>query len=431
MKLSFFRNLTVQVVTAIIIGILIGKFFPEFGVQLKVIADIFIKLIKMVIGPIIFLTIVIGFANMGDMKKVGKIGGKSLLYFEIVSTFALLIGIAVMYIFKPGAGMDTSGASKGAEAVANYSNQAVQMPHSFTDFLMGVIPDSAIGALAKGEMLPILVFAIMFAIGLSSLGEKGKPVVLFFEQVNDVFFKIVGMIMRVSPLAAGGAMAYTIGKFGTSSLFSLGKMVGSVYITMFLFIVFILGTICKMYGFSVFNLIRFIKQEILLVLGTSSSESALPSLMKRLEKYGCSKPVVGFVVPTGYAFNPDGQCIYYTMASLFIAQAYGIDLTFWHLALLLGVLMLTSKGSAGVTGSGFITLAATLASLPGNPIPVEGMALLLGVDRFMSEARAVTNVIGNAVATVVIAKSEKQFDPNGNIIETTDHGAGQPISTHS
>lgn len=427
MKLNF-KNLTVQVVIAIIIGILIGQLFPTFGVQLKVIADIFIKLIKMVIGPIIFLTIVIGFANMGNMKKIGRIGGKSLLYFEIVSTFALVIGIAVMYIMKPGVGMDTSGVSKGADAVANYSNQASQMPHSFTEFIMGIIPDSAIGALARGEMLPILVFAIMFAIGLSLLGEKGNSVVNFFETINDVFFKIVGMIMRLSPLAAGGAMAYTIGKFGIASLFSLGKMIGCVYITMFLFVVIVLGTICKMYGFSVFNLIRFIKDEILLVLGTSSSESALPSLMKRLEKYGCSKSVVGFVVPTGYAFNPDGQCIYYTMASVFIAQAYGINLSIWHLLLLLVVLMLTSKGSAGVTGSGFITLAATLASLPGNPIPVEGMALLLGVDRFMSEARAITNVIGNAVATVVIAKSENQFDPSASTNNTVYIGSERQVS---
>ncbi|NNV02848.1 C4-dicarboxylate transporter DctA [Brevibacillus sp. MCWH] len=407
---KYLKNLTLQVVIAIVTGILIGHLFPSFGVELKIFADLFIKLIKMLIGPIIFLTIVIGFANMGDMKKIGKLGTKSLIYFEIISTIALLIGIVVMYLIKPGIGMDTSHVSESAADVAKYSQQASETSHGFKDFLLGIIPDSAVGALAKGEMLPILLFALLFAIALAALGEKGKLVTTFFEKMNDVFFRIVGMIMKISPFAAGGAMAYTIGKFGIGSLFSLGKMLASVYITMFLFVVIVLGAVAKFYGFSVFHLITHIKEEILLVLGTSSSESALPSLMKKLEQFGCSKPVVGFVVPTGYAFNPDGQCIYYTMASLFIAQAYGINLTFWQVLTLFGVLMLTSKGSAGVTGSAIITLTATLASLPGNAIPVEGIALLLGVDRFMSEARAITNVIGNAVATVVIAKSEKQFN---------------------
>ncbi|WP_028401517.1 C4-dicarboxylate transporter DctA [Ectobacillus panaciterrae] len=407
---NILKNLTVQVVIAIFAGILIGYLFPDFGVQLKILADIFIKMIKMVIGPVIFLTIVLGFANMGDMKKIGKIGTKSLLYFEIMTTIALVIGVAVMFLIKPGAGMDTSQASKGAADVVKITKTASETPHGFTDFILGIIPDSAVGALAQGHMLPILFFAMLFAVALASLGEQGRPVITFFEKINDVFFKIVGIIMNFSPFAAGGAMAYTIGKFGLGSLFSLGKMLGSVYITMFLFIVIVLGSVAKMYGFSIFNLIKHIKQEILLVLGTSSSESALPSLMKKMESYGCSKPIVGFVVPTGYAFNPDGQCIYYTMASLFIAQAYGIDLSIWQIVVLLGVLMLTSKGSAGVSGSAFVTLAATLVSLPGSPIPVEGMALLLGVDRFMSEARAITNLIGNAVATVVISKSEKQFN---------------------
>ncbi|KAB2338405.1 C4-dicarboxylate transporter DctA [Cytobacillus depressus] len=407
---NIFKNLTVQVVFAIFTGILIGYLFPDFGVQLKILVDIFIKMIKMVIGPIIFLTIVLGFASMGDMKKIGKIGTKSLIYFEVVTTFALVIGLVVMLIVRPGDGLDTSGASKGAADVAKIAEQAAGTSLTFKDFILSIVPDSAIGAFTSGSMLPILFFALLFAVALSSLGDTGKPLIVFFEKINDVFFKIVSMIMRVSPLAAGGAMAYTIGNFGIESLFSLGKMLGAVYATMFVFVVVVLGAICKFYGFSIFNLIKHIKEEIILVLGTSSSESALPSLIDKMQKYGCSKSITGFVVPTGYAFNPDGQCIYYTMACLFIAQAYGIDLSWTQIAIVLGVLMLTSKGSAGVTGSAIITLAATLTSLPGSPIPVEGIALLLGVDRFMSEARAITNLIGNAVATVVLAKSENQFN---------------------
>ncbi|MEC0213643.1 dicarboxylate/amino acid:cation symporter [Paenibacillus ehimensis] len=409
MKINF-KNLTVQVLVAIVLGILIGQFFPAFGVQLKVLGDMFVKLIKMVIAPIVFFTIVIGFANMGDMKKIGRIGGKALLYFEIITTFAMAIGIAVMYLVRPGSGMDVSKVGANAADVAKYAKQAAEAPHGFMDFLLSVIPDSVVGALAKGDMLPVLLFSVMFGLAMASLGEKSRSVTLLFEKLNDIFFKLVAMIMRFSPIAAGGAMAYTIGKFGIASLFSLGKMMGSVYITMFLFVIVILGAVARFYGFSIFNLLKFIKEEILLVLGTSSSESALPRLMERLEKYGCSKSVVGLVVPTGYSFNLDGTSIYLSMAALFIAQAYGIELTWLQIATLLGVLMLTSKGAAGVTGSGFVTLAATLAAIPGNVIPLEGMALLLGVDRFMSEARAITNLIGNSVATVVIAKSEKQFD---------------------
>lgn len=405
------RNLTVQVLIAIVIGILIGQFYPKFGVELKVLGDIFIKLIKMVIAPIVFFTIVIGFAGMGDMKKIGRIGGKALLYFEIITTFAMAIGIAVVMLVQPGSGIDTSKVGAKAADVAKYTKQASEAPQGFMDFLMSVIPDNAIAALSKGEMLPVLFFSVMFGLALAAIGPKGKPVTELFEKLNEVFFKLVGMIMKFSPFAAGGAMAYTIGKFGLGSLFSLGKMMAATYITMFLFVVVILGIVAKIYKFSVFNLIRFIKDEILLVLGTSSSESALPRLMHRMEQYGCSKSVVGLVVPTGYSFNLDGTSIYLSMAALFIAQAYGIELTWIQILTFLGILMLTSKGAAGVTGSGFITLAATLAAIPGNPIPLEGMALLLGVDRFMSEARAITNLIGNSVATVVIAKSENQFTP--------------------
>lgn len=407
MKINF-RNLTVQVIIGIILGIAVGFLFPEFGAKLKVLADIFIKLIKMVIAPIIFFTIVIGIGNMGDLKKVGRIGGKALLYFEIVTTFALAIGILVVSIIKPGHGFNTK-AAEGAD-VSQYTKAAAETSHGVMDFILGIVPDNALAALSGGTLLPVLFFAVLFGIAAASLGEKAAPVISFFEKVSEIFFAIVNMIMKVSPIAAFGAMAFTIGNFGIGSLISLGKLMGSVYITMFLFIVFVLGTIAKFYNFNIFSFLKYIKEEILLVLGTSSSESALPKMMERLEKYGCSKSVVGLVVPTGYSFNLDGTSIYLSMAAVFIAQAYGVELTIWQLVTLLGVLMLTSKGAAGVTGSGFITLAATLAAFP--MIPVEGMALILGVDRFMSEARAITNLIGNGVATVVISKTEGEFNPS-------------------
>ncbi|MEI2337825.1 dicarboxylate/amino acid:cation symporter [Priestia megaterium] len=406
MKLSF-KNLTVQVVIGILLGIAIGFMFPEFGAKLKVLADIFIKLIKMVIAPIIFLTVVIGIGSMGDLKKVGRIGGKALLYFEIVTTFALAIGIIVVNFIKPGAGFNINGAN-GAD-VTQYTQQAAEAEHGFMEFIMGIIPDSVFGAMANGELLPILFFAVLFGMATATLGEKAAPVITFFERCTDIFFGIVNMIMKLSPIAAFGAMAYTIGNFGIGSLQKLGFLMGSVYITMFLFIVFVLGTIAKIYGFNIFKFIAFIKEEILLVLGTSSSESALPKIMDKMEKYGCSKSVVGLVIPTGYSFNLDGTAIYLSMAAIFIAQAYGVDLSLMQEITLLGILMLTSKGAAGVTGSGFITLAATLAAFP--MIPVEGIALLIGVDRFMSEARAITNLIGNGVATVVVSKMENEFHP--------------------
>jgi aerobic C4-dicarboxylate transport protein len=406
MKINF-KNLTVQVVLGIVLGIVLGFLFPKFGTELKVLADIFIKLIKMVIAPIVFFTIVIGIGNMGDLKKVGRIGGKALLYFEIVTTFALAIGLILVNIIKPGAGFNTE-AVKGGD-ISQFTTQAKETSHGIVEFIVGIIPDNFVGAMAKGELLPILFFAVLFGIALASLGQKGKPVVTLFEQFTEIFFKIVNMVMKFSPIAAFGAMAYTIGNFGIGSLVSLGKLMGSVYATMFLFIILILGGIAKLYGFNILKFIAYIKEEILLVLGTSSSESALPRMMERLEKYGCSKSVVGLVVPTGYSFNLDGTAIYLSMAALFIAQAFNVDLSLWQQLSLLGILMLTSKGAAGVTGSGFITLAATLSAFP--VIPVEGIALLLGVDRFMSEARAITNLIGNGVATVVVSKMENEFHP--------------------
>jgi aerobic C4-dicarboxylate transport protein len=412
-KLSF-KNLTVQVLTGIIIGIIIGFLFPKFGAELKVLADIFIKLIKMLIAPIVFFTIVIGIGNMGDVKKVGRIGGKALLYFEIISTFALAIGLLIVNLIKPGSGFNIQ-AVKGGD-ISQFTQQAKETSHGAIDFILGIIPDNFVAAMAKGDLLPILFFAVLFGIATSMLGEKGKPIISLFEHFAEVFFKIVNLVMKFSPIAAAGAMAYTIGNFGLGSLVSLGKLMGSVYITMFLFITIILGLVAKIYGFNVFKFIAFIKEEILLVLGTSSSESALPRMMERLEKFGCSKSVVGLVVPTGYSFNLDGTAIYLSMAALFIAQAYGVDLSLWHQITLLGILMLTSKGAAGVTGSGFITLAATLSAFP--TIPVEGIALLLGVDRFMSEARAITNLIGNGVATVVVSKMENEFHPDTACNET-------------
>ncbi|QPA31480.1 dicarboxylate/amino acid:cation symporter [Thermaerobacillus caldiproteolyticus] len=402
-----FKNLTVRVIIGIILGVVVGFLFPEFGAKLKVLADGFIKLIKMVIAPIIFFTVVIGIGNMGDLKKVGRIGGRALIYFEIVTTFALAIGIIVVNLIKPGVGFNTE-AVKGGD-ISQYTQQAEAVNHGAVEFLLSIIPDNVVAAMAKGELLPILFFAVLFGLVTASLGEKAKPVVELFERLADIFFGIVNMVMKVSPIAAFGAMAYTIGTFGLGSLVSLGKLMVSVYITMILFIVVVLGAIAKYYGFSIFKFIAYIKEEILLVLGTSSSESALPKMIERLEKYGCSKSVVGLVIPTGYSFNLDGTSIYLSMAAIFIAQAYGIDLTIWQELTLLGVLMLTSKGAAGVTGSGFITLAATLSAFP--MIPVEGIALLLGVDRFMSEARAITNLIGNGVATVVVSKMENEFHP--------------------
>ncbi|MBD0383337.1 dicarboxylate/amino acid:cation symporter [Paenibacillus sedimenti] len=412
------KNLTIQVLIAIVLGIAFGQFFPSQAAELKILSDVFIKMIKMVIAPIVFFTIVIGFAGMGDMKKIGRIGGKALLYFEIITTFAMVIGVAVMYIFKPGSGMSTDAVKAGD--VAKFTKQAAETSHGFMDFLVGIVPDNVIGAFSKGDMLPVLFFSVLFGLAMAGLGSKVKPVMGFFEQMNEIFFRLVAIIMKFSPIAAFGAMSYTIGKFGVHSLFSLGKMMGSVYVTMALFIFIVLGSICKFYGFSLIKLLRHIKEELMLVLGTSSSESALPRVMQKLEKFGASKPVVGLVIPTGYSFNLDGTSIYLSMAALFIAQAYGVHLDWIQVLTLLGVLMLTSKGAAGITGSGFVTLAATLAAIPNNVIPVEGMALLIGVDRFMSEARAITNIIGNSVATIVIAKSENQFDPDGYVADEVE-----------
>lgn len=415
--MKWLKNLTVQVIIAIILGIIVGAIWPEFGASLKILADMFIRLIKMLITPIIFLTVAIGIGSMTDMKKVGRIGGKAIIYFEVVSTIALAIGIMVAIFMNAGAGIDTSKAS--ADAVSNYA-KAAEEGHGIKEFIFSIIPENFVGAISNGELLPTLLAAVLFGIATASLGEVSKPVINLMEKVSEIFFKIVSMVMKVSPIGAFGAMSYTIGEFGISSLKSLGVLMLGVYITMFLFIALVLGTIARFNKFNIFKFIAYIKEEIFLVIGTSSSEAALPNMMRKLENLGCSKQVVGLVVPTGYSFNLDGTSIYLSMAALFIAQAYGVDLSLVQIITLLGILMITSKGAAGVTGSGFITLAATLAAFP--MVPVEGIALLIGVDRFMSEARAVTNLIGNGVACVVVSKSEKEF-------EDSTEAAGR-IATH-
>ncbi len=410
MKRFNLRNLTVQVVLAIILGIIVGAIFPSFGAQLKILADIFIKLIKMLIAPIIFLTVVTGIGSMGDMKKVGSIGLKALIYFEVMSTISLAIGFIVVHIIKPGVGVNTDALKSSGADISEYTKAAANQDHGIQAFVMSVLPENFFGAIANGELLPVLVCAVFFGLAAASIGDPVKQVITLCEQASQIFFKIVGMVMKFSPLAAFGAMAYTIGNFGMGSLWNLGKLMLGVYITMALFVIVILGLVLRYAAnVNIFKFLSYIKNELLIVLGTSSSESALPLIMKKLERFGCSKQVVGLVVPTGYSFNLDGTAIYLSMAAMFIAQVYDVHLSIWQQLYLLLILMVTSKGAAGVTGSGFITLAATLAAFP--MIPVAGIALLIGVDRFMSEARAITNIIGNSVATVVVAKWENEYDP--------------------
>lgn len=399
------KNLTFQVIAAVIIGIIVGMVWPNVGKEMKPLGDTFINAVKMVIAPIIFLTIVLGIAKMGDMKKVGKVGGKAFIYFEVVTTLALVIGLFVVNIMKPGAGLDYSKLEKGD--VSQYTQNGGQ-GIDWMEFVTHIVPSNMVDAFAKGDILQVLFFSILFGVALAALGEKGKGIIEWLDKLSLVFFKIIGYIMRAAPLGAFGAMAYTIGHFGLASIKPLASLMLSVYMTMFLFIFVVLNIICKMYGFSLFGYLHFIKDEILIVLGTSSSESVLPRMMDKMERYGCSKSVVGLVIPTGYSFNLDGTSIYLSMAVVFLAQVFGVDLSIGQQITIILVLMLTSKGAAGVTGSGFIVLASTLAAL--QVIPLEGLALLLGVDRFMSEGRAITNLIGNGIATIVVAKSEGEFD---------------------
>jgi aerobic C4-dicarboxylate transport protein len=402
----FYTVLYVQVLIAIALGILLGVTYPAWGIAMKPLGDGFIKLIKMVIPLVIFCTVVSGIAGMQDAKKVGRVGGKAILYFEVVSTIALLIGLAVANIVRPGEGFSTDTADLDPSAVAEYTSRAEAQ--SVVDFVLNIIPSSVVDAFAKGDVLQVLFFAVLFGFALSALGERAAGVRAGIDSLSTVIFRILGFIMRAAPIGAFGAMAFTIGRYGLAALLPLMKLIGVFYLTSFLFVVVILGAIARAVGFSIFRFIAYIKEELLIVLGTSSSESALPSLMHKLERLGCSKPVVGLVVPAGYSFNLDGTNIYMTLAALFVAQATNTELTMWQQFTLLGVAMITSKGAAGVTGSGFVTLAATLAVVP--TIPIEGMALILGIDRFMSECRALTNFIGNGVAAVFVARWEGDLD---------------------
>jgi aerobic C4-dicarboxylate transport protein len=402
----FFAHLYFQVLTAIVAGALLGYFNPPVGEAMKPLGDGFIKLIKMLIAPIIFVTVVHGIASMRDLKQVGRVGFKALIYFEILTTVALVIGLIVANIVQPGSGMNINAAAIDTKDISGFVGKAKDQ--STIGFLLDIIPSTFVGAFSEGNILQVLLIAILFAFGLQALGRKGDPLVSLIDQIAHVLFKIVGYIMKLAPIGAFGAMAFTIGKYGLASLKSLALLMGSFYLTCILFVFGVLGLVAWLYGFSIIQFIAYIKEELLIVLGTSSSESVLPRMIAKMEKLGCNESVVGLVIPTGYSFNLDGTCIYLTMAALFLAQATNVDLTLWQQLGILGVLLLTSKGAAGVTGSGFITLAATLSTT--GTIPVASMALILGIDRFMSEARALTNLVGNGVATVVIAKSEGAID---------------------
>ncbi len=401
-----YKSLYVQVIIAITIGILLGHFYPETGVALKPLGDGFVKLIKMVIAPIIFCTVVSGIAGMQNMKSVGKTGGYALLYFEIVSTIALIIGLVVVNVVKPGAGMHIDVSTLNASSIAAYAAAGAQQ--TTVGFLLNIIPNTVVGAFANGDILQVLMFSVIFGFALHRLGAYGKPLLDLIDRFAHVMFNIINMIMKLAPVGAFGAMAFTIGQYGVGSLVQLGQLMVCFYITCVVFILVVLGGIARAHGFSVVKLIRYIREELMIVLGTSSSESALPRMLIKMERLGAKKSVVGLVIPTGYSFNLDGTSIYLTMAAVFIAQATDTTMEITHQITLLLVLLVASKGAAGVTGSGFIVLAATLSAV--GHLPVAGLALILGIDRFMSEARALTNLIGNAVATVVVAKWVNELD---------------------
>jgi aerobic C4-dicarboxylate transport protein len=401
-----YSHLYFQVLVAIAIGVLLGMFLPGPATAMKPLGDGFVKLIKMMIAPIIFTTVVVGIAKMGDMKEVGRVGLKALIYFELVSTLALVIGLIVINLVRPGVGINANPRTLDAKRIASYTAEAKAL--STADRFLHIIPDSVVGAFADGEILQVLLFSILFGLALARLGTKGRPLVDLLDQLSHALFDVIGIIMRIAPLGAFGAMAFTIGRYGVETLSSLIKLMACVYATCFFFVFVVLGLIARLTGFRLWRFLRYIKEEILIVLGTSSSESALPRMITKLENLGCARPIVGLVIPAGYSFNLDGTSIYLTMAAIFVAQATNVPLSLGQQLSILGVLLLTSKGSAAVTGGGFITLAATLSST--SNVPVEGLALLLGVDRFMSEARAITNLIGNGVATIVVARWEGALD---------------------
>jgi aerobic C4-dicarboxylate transport protein len=399
-------HLTFQVVLAIIFGILIGLNFPAFAPTAKLISQTFINMISMLIAPIIFFTIVLGIAQMSDLKKVGRVGGKALIYFEVVTTLAIVIGLLVTNLFKPGAGFDVSSTQQDAAKIQAYQQSGEDF--KWVEFITHIIPKNIFDSFAKGDILQILFFAVLFGYGLSKSGSAGATLISTFEKLSKVLFNMMNVVMKLAPIGAFGGMAFTIGTYGLETLYPLGKLMIAVYVTMALFIFVVLNTICYFYKFSLWQYLKFIRREIVIVLGTSSSESVLPSMMQKMETIGCSKSVVGLVIPTGYSFNLDGTSIYLSMAVIFLSQAFNINLSVGQQLTIIGILMISSKGAAGVTGSGFIVLASTLTAL--KIIPIESIAILLGVDRFMSEARAITNMIGNGVATIVVAKSEKEFD---------------------
>ena len=406
-KKPWYRSLYAQVLVAIALGALLGHVKPHWGEACRPLSEGFVRLIRMVIAPIIACTIIGGIAGAGDMKKVGRVGARALLYFEVVTTVALAIGFAVVELARPGAGVHADARSFDARQIENFAGEARQLKAG--EFVLHMIPTNVVDAFAKGEILQVLVFSVLFAFALAAMGERGRPLVQGAERLGAALFGVVGIVMRAAPVGAFGAMAFTVGKYGLSALINLGRLMAAFYLTAGLFVFVVLGSILRaVVGLRITALLRYISEEILVVLGTSSSESALPGLLARLESLGCSRGVVGMVVPTGYSFNLDGTSIYLTMAAMFLAQATDTSMTLGEKLSILGVLMLTSKGAAAVTGGGFVTLAATLAST--GRIPVASLALLLGIDRFMSEARAITNLIGNAVATIVVARWEGEFD---------------------
>ena len=415
-KVLLYRHLYVQVLVAIAAGVIVGHVWPATGEALKPLGDAFIKLVKMVIAPVIFLTVVTGIAGMRELAAVGRVAAKAMGYFLFFSTLALIVGLVVANVVQPGAGMNVDPATLNAGAVADYTHKAHET--TIVGFLLAIIPTTLASALTDGSILQTLFVAILFGIALSLVGKPAEPVLDFLERVTLVVFRIVGILMKAAPIGAFGAMAFTIGKYGAGSLVNLGALVATFYLTSLIFVLGVLGAVAWAHGFSILKLIAYLKAELLLVLGTSSSEAALPSLIGKLERAGCDKGVVGLVVPTGYSFNLDGTNIYMTLAALFIAQATGIELSWSEQAALLGVAMLSSKGAAGVTGAGFITLAATLSIVPS--VPVAGMALILGVDRFMSECRSLTNFIGNAVAAIVVARWEGKLD-RGRLADVLDN----------
>ena len=401
----FYNNLTFRVLVAIALGVLLGAFFPKTGEAMQPIAKTFINMIKMVIAPIIFLTIVTGIGKVSDLRQFGRIGGKALLYFITVTTLALFIGLVVSNLIQPGAGLDTAHLNSGD--VSEYVEKSKEK--TWVDHITEIVPPNVLGAFAEGNLLQVLFFSILFGIGIAQLGDTGQGLLKTFDKILQVLFKIMAMIMVLAPLGAFGGMAYTVGKYGLGTLKPLAMLMLTVYITMALFIFVVLNLICYFSKVSLWKLLGYIKEEILIVLGTSSSESVLPRMIEKMERYGASKQAAGLIIPTGYSFNLDGTSIYLSMSVLFIAQVFGVKLSIQEQLYIIGILILTSKGAAGVTGSGFIVLASTLSSFP--QIPIEGLGLLVGVDRFMSEARAITNLIGNAVATIVVAKSEGEFTP--------------------